>query len=186
MRKKILYLTLFLIASHILSVNLHSDDKKPLIDNPAAKQKTFTKSEISRLAPEYLSNGTASQRPAIIDVDADGDFDLLIFNDGNVEYHKNIGTLEKPEFILENKDYDHYEVTPFVSEGLPMPIFFADSDGDGDVDMFAVKDKGYNTETKKNEYRVLFAENALDIDTATLITIVLILVIVLLVLMILR
>ena len=186
MRKKILYLTLFLIALHILSANLYSDDKKPSVDNPPAKQKTFTKNEISLLAPEYLSNGTGSLRPAIIDVDGDGDFDMLIFNDGNVEYHKNIGTLEKPEFILENKNYDNYEVTPFVSEGLPMPIFFADSDGDGDVDMFAVKDKGYNIETKKNEYRVLFAENALNIDTGTLITIILVLVIVLLVLMILR
>ncbi len=85
-----------------------------------------------------------------------------------------------------NKNYDHYVVTPFIADGLPMPIFFADSDGDGDMDMFAVKDKGYNRETKKNDYRILHAENHIDLDTATLITIILILVIVLLLLAILR
>jgi hypothetical protein len=157
-----------------------------MIDDSSVKQKIFTKSEINNLAPEYLANSTASMRPAFVDVDADGDFDMLVFREGNVEYHKNIGTLEKPGFILENKNYEKYDVTPFVSEGLPMPVFFADSDGDGDMDMFAVKDRGYNIESKKNEFRVLYAENALDIDTGTLITIILILVIVLLVLMILR
>src|SRR3970040_126617 len=109
MRKKILYLTLFLITSSVFGSSLYAEDKDPLTDKSAVNQKIFTKNEISLLAPEYLSNGTGSLRPAIIDVDGDGDFDMLIFNDGNVEYHKNIGTLEKPEFILENKNYDNYE-----------------------------------------------------------------------------
>ena len=61
-----------------------------------------------------------------------------------------------------------------------------DVDGDGDLDMFAVKDKGYNKLTRQNEYNVYTAENALDLDTGTLITIILVLVIVLLVLAILR
>jgi hypothetical protein len=186
MRNKFTYSALLIIILHLLSFYLYADDKSPGADTPLVKYKTFTKSDINKLASVYLIDDIGSERPAIIDVDIDGDFDMLMFKDGNVEYHKNIGTLEKPEFVLENKNYDHYEVTPFISEGLPMPIFFADCDGDGDMDMFAVKDKGYNTETKKNDYRVLYAENAIDIDTGTLITIILILVIILLLLAILR
>ena len=73
-----------------------------------------------------------------------------------------------------------------LQTGMPLPVFFADADGDGDMDLFAVKDKGINQITKKKDYRILYAANSLDIDTATLVTIILVLVIVLLLLAILR
>lgn len=186
MKINFVFPVLLVAILHLSGSCIYANVESSGSDNPFAERKLFTRSEIYNLAPVYLTGNIVSSRPALIDVDADGDFDMLVFKDGNIEYYKNIGSLEKPEFVLENKNYDHYEVTPFISEGLPLPIFFADSDGDGDLDMFAVKDKGYNTESKKNEYRVLYAENAFDIDTGTLITIILILVIVLLVLMILR
>jgi hypothetical protein len=62
------------------------------------------------------------------------------------------------------------------------PIFFANKDGKGKVDMFTVTKLDYNQQTQKYDYRILHAENALNLDTGTLITIILVLVIVLLVL----
>ncbi|RPI18938.1 MAG: VCBS repeat-containing protein [Ignavibacteriae bacterium] len=165
-------LNLFLLIIAIIFFNSAAlaDNNKPL----------FTKAAIEKLSDSYVHNNLNIKDPAFVDVDKDGDFDILYFNKGNVEYYKNTGTLEQPVFVLENKHYDKYNV-PAILNGLPMPVFFADKDGDGDLDMFAVKEKGYDKDTKKNEYRVLYSENALDLDTGTLITIILVLVIVVLV-----
>ncbi len=152
-------------------------------NNPS---RIFTEDEIRRISDSYVHNNLGIENPAFADVDGDGNFDLLSFNNGNVEYYKNTGTLEKPYFVLENRNYDSYQEATFLKSGLPMPIFFADNDGDGDVDMFAVKEKGYNTLSQQNEYKIYTAENAFDMDTGTLITIILVLVIVLLILAILR
>jgi hypothetical protein len=122
----------------------------------------------------------------MVDVDKDGDFDALKFDNGNVEYYKNTGTAENPSFILENKHYEKYDKAFFVDPKMPYPIFFADKDGDGDMDLFVVKDKEYNKQQHKYEYKIASAENTMDLDTGTLITIILVLVIVLLVLAILR
>lgn len=161
---------LIIAAILFLSALSLADNKKP----------TFSKEQIEKITDVYIHNNLNIKDPAFVDVDNDGDFDILYFNDGNVEYYKNIGTLEQPVFVLENKHYDKYNV-PFIINGMPMPVFFADKDGDNDLDMFAVKEKGFDKEQKKNEYRVLYAENALDLDTGTLITIILVLVIVVLV-----
>jgi hypothetical protein len=115
-------------------------------------------------------------------MDRDGDFDALNFNKGNVEYYKNVGTLESPSFILENPKYDKYEEAFFVASKMPYPMFFADMDGDKDVDMFVVKSKEFNNITQRFEYDLGSAENHVDLDTGTLITIILVLVIVLLIL----
>jgi hypothetical protein len=106
----------------------------------------------------------------------------LKFDNGNVEYYKNTGSLENPLFILEDKHYDSYSVGFFVEPKMPYPIFFADNDGDKDLDMFVVKDKEYNRYEKKFNYKIASAGNALNLDTGTLITIILVLVIVILVL----
>jgi hypothetical protein len=148
--------------------------------------KVFTKEEIKKLSDLYVHNNLNIDNPAIVDVDGDGNFDLLKFINGNVQYYRNTGTLEKPNFILENKNYDSYMEVSFLKTGMPMPVFFADKDGDGDLDMFAVNEKGYNTLTQQNEYKVYTAENSFDLDTGTLITIILVLVIILLVLAILN
>ena len=145
-------------------------------------KKTFSKSDIEKLADAYVNNNVTAKNPAIVDVDGDGNFDLLVFDKGIVAYYRNTGTLEQPFFVLVNAHYDKYEIPSMLPVGLPCPIFFADKDGKGKMDMFAVTRIDYNPQTKKYDYRVLHAANALDLDTGTLITIILVLVIVLLVL----
>lgn len=143
-------------------------------------KKNFAKKDIKALADLYVNNSFHIKNPAIVDVDEDGDFDLLNFTkDGNVEYYKNTGTLEQPVFVLENKNYDSYKVSSLLPAGLPVPVFFADNDGDNDKDVFGI--------VKENsKYNVLFIENTMDLDHYTLITIILVLVIVLLLVLILK
>jgi len=152
------------------------------LENPVTTKRVFTDEDINKLAGVYVENNLGLKNPAIVDVDGDGDFDILIFNDGNVEYYKNTGSLEKPFFVPENMKYDKYTLASFIEIALPYPVFFADKNGDSSPDMFVVKDKIYDTQQQKNEYKVLYAENALGMDTGVLITIVLVLLIIVLVL----
>ncbi len=147
-------------------------------DNP---DKIFDKNDIKKLSGAYLENKLDFDNPLFVDVDKDGDFDALRLIDGNVEYYKNNGSLENPVFTLENKNYDKYSF-PFIEPKVPYPVFFADKDGDTDLDMFVVNDMEYNRGEQRYNYNVLAAENSLDLDTGTLITIILILIIVVLVL----
>jgi hypothetical protein len=149
-------------------------------------QKTFSKEEIGKLSGAYLNYKLDFNNPVLVDVDKDGDFDALKFDDGNVEYYKNTGTLEAPSFILENRNYESYDHTLLIDVTIPYPIFFADNDSDGDMDMFVIKEKAFNKYQNRYEYKAAVAENALSLDTGTLITIILVLVIVILVLAILR
>ena len=138
-------------------------------------KKTFTKKEIVKLADAYINNNVSVNNPVFTDIDKDGDFDILDFtNKGNVVYYKNTGTLEKPFFVLENKKFDNYEMNSFLPNGIPIPVFFADKDGDGDSDMFGIV-------KSNNEYKAAVAENSLSISDGTLITIILVLVIIVLV-----
>jgi hypothetical protein len=148
--------------------------------------KTFNNDEISKLSGSYLEGKLDFRNPVMVDVDKDGDFDALRFNDGNVEYYKNVGSLESPSFILEDRHYDKYERVMFVDPKIPYPMFFADKDGDGDMDMFVIKDKSYDSQQQTYKYKVASAENSMDLSTGTLITIILVLVIVLLVIAIVR
>ncbi len=148
--------------------------------------KTFTKKEIKNLSGAYLEGKLDFENPVIVDVDKDGDFDALKFDNGNVSYYKNVGSLESPSFILENANYEKYDEAFFISGKMPYPIFFADKDGDADVDLFVVKDKEYDKTQNQYNYEIAYSENALDLDTGTLITIILILVIVVLVIAIVR
>ncbi len=151
-------------------------------DNPVTPQKVFTSEDIKKLAGVYIENNLGLKNPAIVDVDNDGDFDILVFNEGNVEYYKNTGTTEKPFFVAENMKYDKYNSASIIDMSLPYPVFFADKNGDSAPDMFVIKDKIYDTQQQKTEYRVLYADNVLGLDTGVLITIVLVLLIIVLVL----
>jgi len=144
--------------------------------------KTFSNKEIRDLSASYLDGRLSFEDPVFVDVDKDGDFDALNFDNGNVELYKNVGTLEKPAFLLENEHYDKYDATLLHGVKMPYPMFFADKDGDGDMDMFVIKDKEFNKKENRFHYKVSSAENTMDLDTATLITIILVLVIVLLLL----
>lgn len=171
--RKLIFLLLFLF---LLQSTAFSDIPRSI----------FSKKDIIGLTGLYLESGLHIENPVFVDVDKDGDFDALKFDDGNVEYFKNVGSLKCPSFVLENQNYEKYDNAFFVNPKIPYPMFFADMDGDEDMDMFVIKDKVYNNVQNKYEYNVTSAENALDLDTGTLITIILVLVIVLLVLAILR
>ena len=153
---------------------------------PDILKNDYTKKDIKKLAPAYLENKLSFDNPVFVDIDKDGDFDALKFDDGNVEYYKNTGSLQEPVFVLENKNYDSYDAVFFVKAEISDPMFFADMDSDDDLDMFVIKDKEYNADLQKTNYRVAAAENVLGLDTGTLITIILVLIIVILVLAILR
>ncbi len=153
--------------------------------NLKADGKIFTKQDIQNISDGYIHNNLGLKNPAIIDIDKDGKFDILIFNDGNVEYYRNTGTLEKPFFVLENKHYDHYSAAEFFDVKFPYPIFFADGSGKGRLDMFIVKGEEFNPVTQKAEYDIVYEKNQF-IDTGLLVTLILILVIVVLIIIIAR
>ncbi|MEO8666039.1 MAG: VCBS repeat-containing protein [Ignavibacteria bacterium] len=154
---------------------------------PGAVKRTFTKKEITALADQYIKNNVGVKNPVIIDIDNDGNFDILNFTSkGNVEYYRNTSTLESPFFVLADKNYDKYEVNSFLPNGVIMPVFFADRDGDNDVDVFAIVKDGYDEQTHKPNYETVYIENTMDLDHYTLITIILILLIVALLVIIIR
>ena len=150
-------------------------------------KKTFSKKDISNLAEQYIKNNAGVKNPIIVDVDNDGNFDILNFTSkGNVEYYRNTGSLEVPDFVLENKNYDKYEVNSFLPNGLKIPVFFADNDGDNDMDVFGIVTDGYDSQTHKLKYEPVYVENTMDLDHYTLITIILVLLIVVLLIVIIR
>lgn len=167
------YLLITLFFTFIFSI--------AVADNNSEIKITFSKKDILKLADKYVNNNLGINNPVVVDIDNDGDFDILKFNNkGNVEYYKNTGTLENPFFVLENKKFDNYEMNSFFSGNLPVTVFFADKDGDGDVDIFGVSKDKFDTKTNVQKYNVAYAENAFDLDHYTLITIILVLIIVVL------
>src|SRR5438477_316121 len=128
MKKSFIAISLFFL--------LFTNDFSSASNGPAPVKKIFSSEEIRYLAEGYVNNNLGLKNPAIVDVDGDGNFDILIFNDGNVEYYRNSGTLEKPFFVPENMHYDKYSSAFFFNGNLPYPIFFADKNGDGKPDMF--------------------------------------------------
>ena len=106
----------------------------------------------------YLNSGTAASplfvrvpgafpsvrvatlnRPRFVDVDADGDWDLLVgkgnnktlyLSGGDLTLYRNTGTAEEPSFTLETKSFADVHVP---SHACPA---FVDIDGDGDLDLF--------------------------------------------------
>lgn len=178
-KKRTLVITAIVLLLSFYSVSATGvDNNKP---NGTSKR-IFTKSDIEKIADAYVNNNLHKENPVFADVDNDGIFDMLVFNKGIVEYYRNTGTVESPFFVLVNDHYDKYEVPKVLKTGMPMPIFFADATGNGKLDMFAVKQLDFNRETQKYDYRVMYSENVLGLDTGTLITIILVLVIVILLL----
>lgn len=68
-------------------------------------------------------------KPAPVDIDADGDFDMFIGEyEGGIFHYRNDGTPDSPIWTF-------VEYTPAVVSGNSAPTF-VDIDGDGDYDMF--------------------------------------------------
>ncbi len=170
--------TVLLMIFALTSVSRANDDN-PI--NPTKKViKTFSKEDILKIADAYVNNNMHIENAAFVDVDGDGIFDMLVFKKGNVEYYRNTGSLESPNFVLENSHYDKYETPSLIKIGIPMPMFFADTKGEGKLDIFAVEKLDFNSQTNQYDYRVLHQEDVLGLGTGTLITIILVLVIIVL------
>jgi hypothetical protein len=138
--------------------------------NSFADNLKYSKQDIRELSELFLK-ATDIKNPVFADVDNDGDFDILKFTKaGFVEFHKNTASNSDPIFILADKKFDDYEVHSIFGTGLPFPVFMADSDGDGDKDLFAITGKvtaaGSNVE---------IVENSFEVTQYMLITIILIL-----------
>jgi len=95
-----------------------------------------------------INAGTAygQAAPAFVDLDDDGDFDVLIGNGyGTLRYFENIGTPVTPSFIERFGSLNPFTTTtgsgisltyrPFNVGGNSSPVF-ADLDSDGDQDLF--------------------------------------------------
>lgn len=76
--------------------------------------------------------------PTFVDVDNDGDYDLVYGTaDGELYFYRNIGTKKRPRFRYESDMF-----TPIRITGGAPSVFFADYDGDGDLDFISGDWKG--------------------------------------------
>ncbi|NNE33721.1 MAG: VCBS repeat-containing protein, partial [Rhodothermales bacterium] len=87
---------------------------------------------------EYLKLTRGSNAyPTLVDVDADGDLDLVIGeSSGEINFYRNEGTKEEPTFVLESDKIGGLDV------GRRSAPSFADVDGDGVDEMIAGRDRG--------------------------------------------
>lgn len=152
-----------------------------LLSDGISRERVYSVDEIKKLSHLYVNNNLGIRNPVVVDVDNDGDFDILKFTrKGNVDYYNNIGTVDNPEFELAKKNFDKYEIHSLLKGGIPMTVFFADNDGDGDKDIFGVYKDGFDVKSGIQKYNVTYAENSFELDHYTLITIILVLLIVVL------
>ncbi|MCY4223885.1 MAG: VCBS repeat-containing protein [Bacteroidetes bacterium] len=81
--------------------------------------------------------GNYNLAPALADLDADGDLDMLLgtWNSGSL-YYRNDGTAETPHFVLDESK------TVTLTRGSNSTPTFVDIDGDGDLDLFIGESSG--------------------------------------------
>ncbi len=85
-------------------------------------------------------SGTPTVKPALTDLDGDGDPDLVVGNDtGLLYYYENIGTPANPDFTERTGVNNPLEGISVLSYSAPT---FTDLDGDGDHDLIIGYDYG--------------------------------------------
>lgn len=83
-------------------------------------------------------SGLTRSVPSFTDIDADGDYDAFIGEkDGAILYYQNTGTASSPVFIQQTGTSNPFNNVDIGDEAVP---YFADLDGDGDLDA-AIGDK---------------------------------------------
>ena len=99
--------------------------------------------------PNAYSGGVGLARPAFVDIDDDGDFDLVVGEyDGHLNFYRNDGTRFKPQWTFVTGNYSDIRV---AENSAPA---FCDIDKDGDEDLFVGDAQGTisfyrNTGTKR-------------------------------------
>ena len=170
---KTLVKIIFVLILSLFSANIFSKGYYFGNDTSESFSKSFfNKGDIEKICDAYINNNLHIENPIFIDINKKEIFDMLVFNEGNVEYYKNIGSLDKPEFVLENSHYNKYKESPFLNEDDLPPIFFAKGNR-GEMNIFVVKKLDYNSKLNKYNYRVLEADNIFSLDEESLITLIL-------------
>ncbi|MEO0554730.1 MAG: T9SS type A sorting domain-containing protein [Bacteroidota bacterium] len=96
--------------------------------------------EFEQQALYVISNGVSSENFKLFDIDADGQKDLLIGrNSGRLEYYRNVGTAESPNFGLQDEEFLGFGISPFT---INTSVDIADLDADGNADLVAGDDRG--------------------------------------------
>jgi len=126
-------------------------------------QPTFTRISNWRENPFGNLYSSPNGTPSLIDLDADGDLDLVISYQYGISYYKNTGTAAAPSY-----QNQRYSSNPFDSINVPgtNSLSFADIDGDEDLDAILTSNQSpakllLNTGTK-------FAPNFVTSDASSL------------------
>ncbi|RJP76054.1 MAG: T9SS C-terminal target domain-containing protein [Candidatus Zixiibacteriota bacterium] len=115
------------------------------------------------ITSNYLTADVGSSaRQQLVDIDADGDRDLLVGAGDEIRFFRNTGTPQNPAFTLEEEYYQNIHLESI------MP-WFCDIDADGDYDLFAGEGVGggpapglhlyVNRGTPQNPQYVLVSED---------------------------